>query len=231
MRSLDERLAACKQSLCQKLEISGLYARNPVAHKWKAPFRSISLRESVAWRTQDLLEQSVHLFDADYVLGARILLRSALETVAILIYLNQTTRQVIAGELGFHHFSDKTAILLLGSRDESTAHKSLSIITVLGKCNKRYPGIESIYARLCESAHPNYEGSAIGYSDIDREQHVITYKNKWKSMYGDVHLEWVEACYELFYSEYNNEWPAAFEELESWIAEHDSMLEATKGKA
>lgn len=231
MRDIDEHLAAWKQSQCQRLEVGGLYTRNPVVHKWKAPFRSISLRECVAWRTQDLLEQSVHMLDAGYVLGARVLLRSALETVAVLIHLNQMTRQVLAGKLEFHKFSNKTAVLLLGSRDQSTAHQSVNIATILEKCDRRYPGIMSIYARLSESAHPNYEGMAIGYSDLDREQHVITYKNKWQSMYGDRHLEWVRACYELFYSEYNNEWPAAFEALEVWIAEHDSTLETTKSGA
>ena len=132
----------------------------------------------------------------------------------MLIHLNQRTRQVLAVNLSFHEFSNKTSILLLGSRDQSSAHKSLNIGTILKKCERRYPGIMSIYERLSESAHPNYEGMAIGYSNIDREHHVITYKNKWQSMYGDLHLGQVEACYDLFYEEYNTEWPFAFETLE-----------------
>ena len=82
MRKIDERLAAWKASLCETVDIGGLFSRNGVAHKWKAPFRSLTLRETVAWRTQDLLEQSLLLHDSNHLLGARILLRSAFETVA-----------------------------------------------------------------------------------------------------------------------------------------------------
>ena len=108
MRPVDESLAAWKQSQCQQVDVGGLFARSKIAHKWKAPFRSLSLREAVSWRTQDLLEQSVALYDAGHLLGARILLRSAFETVAMLVYLNQLTRKVLGGELSFHDFSDKT---------------------------------------------------------------------------------------------------------------------------
>lgn len=73
------------------------------------------LREAVAWRLVDLLTQSVHLHKAKHVLGARILVRSAFETVGMLIYASQEMRRVVAGELDFHEFSKRTSQLLLGS--------------------------------------------------------------------------------------------------------------------
>lgn len=231
MRLIDDSLTAWKQSQCQQIAIGGLFSRNKVAHKWKAPFRSLSLRECVSWRTQDLLQQSVVLFDLGHVLGARVLLRSAFESVAMLIYLNQMTRRVLDGSLGFHEYSEKTSVLLLGSRDDSTTHKAINIITVLEKCNARYPGIMELYAKLSESAHPNHEGLSIGYSDLDTEKYEITYSNKWAVMYGPRHLDFVELCLTVFHAEYNEEWPDAFESLESWIELNDSQLEATKGEA
>ena len=120
MRPIDTSLAEWKQALCTSLDLAGLSARNEVAHKWKAPYRSLALREGTAWRTQDLLSQSLILHDMDHLLGARILLRSAFETVAVLVYLNQLTRKVLLGELDFHEFSAKTQSLLLGSRDGLT---------------------------------------------------------------------------------------------------------------
>lgn len=228
MRPIDQSLAAWKASQCERLDVGGLYSRNPIAHKWKAPFRSLTLRETVGWRTQDLLEQSLFLYDHDHLLGARILLRSAFETVAILIYLNQITRKVLAGTLDFHDFSDKTSTLLLGSRDNSTNHKSLNIVTVLGNCNSRYPGIEELYSMLSESAHPNYEGTCIGYSSLDRDNHVTTFSNRWKSMYAGKHIDFIELCTTTFHNEYNEEWPDAFEKLEAWIEANDERLEKTK---
>ncbi|MBI5618406.1 MAG: hypothetical protein HY943_19170 [Gammaproteobacteria bacterium] len=228
MRDIDERLAAWKQSQCTELPVAGMYSRNPTAHKWKAPFRSWCLRECVSWRAQDLLTQSLLLHDAGQQLGARILLRSALETIAVLIYLNQMTRRVLENQLNFHEFSEKTSVLLLGSRDETTSHKSMSIVSILERCDRRYPGILDLYARLSESAHPNYEGTSVGYSDIDTEEHVVSFKNKWSAMYGDRHIGSLQGCYELFFAEYNTEWSDAMEALEAWIEQNDAILEATK---
>lgn len=182
----------------------------------------------MSWRAQDLLYQSLVLFDIGHLLGARILLRSAFETVAVLIYLNQETRKVLDGALDFHDFSDKTETLLLGSRDESTPHKSLNIVTILEKCDTRYPGLAKLYATLSESAHPNYEGASVGYSDIDRVNHVVHFSNKWHALFGERHVSGIELCMSVFNAEYNDEWSDSFEKLEAWIECHDAGLEATK---
>lgn len=228
MRPIDKALASWKVSLCERLDLGGLYSRKPTAHKWKAPFRSLTLRETVGWRTQDLLEQSLFLYDHEHLLGARILLRSAFETVAILIHLNQITRGVLAGTCDFHEFSEKTSKLLLGSRDNSTNHKALSIITVLGKCKTRYPGIEELYAMLSESAHPNFEGTCIGYLSLDKDNLATKFSNRWKSTYAGKHIHFIQLCITTFYYEYNEEWPDAFEKLEDWIEANDELLEKTK---
>lgn len=229
MHPMAQALNALESTLCQRVEIGGLISRNAVAHKWKAPFRSLALREGVAWRTQDLLAQSLLLHESQNVLGARILLRSAIETVAILIYLNQLTRKVLNGALNFHEYSTKTSTLLLGSRDKSTDHAAINITTVLQKCNSRYPGIEELYATLSESAHPNYEGVCIGYSKVDRTNYVTTFSNRWAEMYGNNHVDLIALCLEVFVVEYNDEWSDSFERLEAWITKNDDGLEATKG--
>lgn len=228
MREIEDNLLAWKMALCQSVDIGGLYSRNKIAHKWKAPYRSLELRETLSWRTQDLLQQSLFLYDEDHLLGARILLRSAFETLATLIYLNHNTRKVLSGTLNFHEFSNKTSTLLLGCRDDSTPLKAINIMTVIDKCDSRYPGIKSLYAQLSESAHPNHEGICIGYSDIDRVSYITTYTNKWKKMYGENHIDFMKLCVTIFHHEYNEEWTDAFEKLEAWITENDAQLEATK---
>ena len=231
MRPINKILTEWKTSLCEEIDIGGLFSRNKIAHKWKAPFRSLTLRETVAWRTQDLLGQSLLLYDSGHLLGARIILRSAFESVAMLIYLNQLLRQVSEETLGFHEFSKKTSTLLMGSRDGSTPLKSLNIITILEKCNRKYPGIKELYDALSESAHPNYEGTCIGYSDVNRQEFITTFSNKWQTIYADRHIQNIELCIKTFYIEYNEEWPDAFEKLENWIEENDALLESTKENA
>ncbi|HSI50206.1 MAG TPA: hypothetical protein VLA61_18185 [Ideonella sp.] len=226
---VEQALANWKASLDPKLELGGLYVRNPTAHKWKAPFRSLMLRESVFWRLHDLLVQSHVLFQAGHVLGARILLRSGFETLALLIYLNQLMAKVLDGTLNFHTFSEKTSQLLLGSKDRSTNHVAINIVTVLGHCDKRYPGLVKLYGELSESAHPNYEGICIGYSTVDHDNQVTNFANMWAEMYGNTHLKGMRACMVLFEAEYNEVWPDHFDELERWIEANDVELEATKG--
>lgn len=219
-----------RASLCGSIEVGGLVARNPTAHKWKAPWRALLLRECVAWRSIDLLTQSWDLYSNHGVLGARILLRAAHETLAVLIYVNQSMRKVVAGELDFHAFSETTARLLLGSRDQSTPLESINILTILGKADKRYPGLLKTYAALSESAHPNHEGMVLGYSTADRTSFKTAFSNRWPELYGEGHPAWIMAAISVFSGEYDDEWVLAFEELEKWIEAHDAELEATKSK-
>jgi hypothetical protein len=228
MLNVKQTLDSWKSSLCNEVEVGGLFSRNPVAHKWKAPWRGLLLRECVAWRVQDLLEQSHALQRSAHLLGARILLRSAFETLAVLIYLNQSARKVSRGVFDFHEFSARTTQLLIGSRDKTTPVNALNIVTVLSHADKRYPGLEQWYAGLSESAHPNYEGMLVGYSRSDKHNLVTRFANRWSDLYGGSHLEAIRACMVVFDAEYNHEWIAAFSELEEWIAANDDRLESTK---
>jgi hypothetical protein len=186
------------------------------------------LREAVFWRLQDLLSQSLSLHEKGRELGARILLRSAFETVATLIYLNQIMKQVLDGELAFNAFGKKTAVLLLGARNNERAPRSLSIVTVLEKCDKRYPGLMELYAELSESAHPSHEGLVQGYSKVDHEEYETNFSNRWAELYGDQHLVGMELCMETFSFEYNDVWSSRIEKLETWIEENDAKFEAEK---
>ncbi len=147
-------------------------------NQWQCPC------EYSSWRSQDILTQAQLPHDSGHTLGSRVLIRSALETLEILIHLNQVTGRVLDGSLDFHIFDKKTRELLLGSRDGSTSHKSMNIVTVLSHCKKKYEGISGIYAVLSESAHPNYEGVCVGYSKIEREAHETNFTNRWPALWS-----------------------------------------------
>lgn len=223
-------LEAWNSSLCKKIELGALYSRNTTAHKWKATYRSIVLRELTFWRVVDLLNQLVVLFKAGHVLGARILLRSTIETLGILIYLNQKTKAVMEGEETFKKFSDITSQLMLGSKNNTTRLQAINVThTILEKwCEKKYPGIFAIYADLCESAHPNYEGVCFGYSYVNEKDYETVFKNRWTELYaknlGDLTLEFMR----VFEDGYNDVWPTEFEKLEEWLATNDQKLESEK---
>jgi hypothetical protein len=228
MRDIQAHLSALKQSLCREIDVGGLFTRNSVVHKWKAPWRLLLLREAASWRLCELIQQSLDLSRAGGTLGARILLRSAFETLALLIYSAHTMRAVVAGNIDFHDFQSKTSQLLLGSRDKSTPFESINILTALKTADKRYSGLESWYAALCETAHPNYEGMIHGYSTADEDECVTRFESRWTSLYGRLHDSALEACLVVFEAEYDHEWPDAFEALERWIELNDLKLEASR---
>ena len=217
-----------RNQLMVSIPVGGLISRSPVAYKWKSTFRSWMLREAVAWRLVDLLTQSQALHDQGHTLGARILLRSAFESLATLIYLNQIIRQVLDGTLEFNDFGEKTSVLLLGSRNNPDAPKAMSIMTVLEKCDKEYPGLMSLYAELSESSHPNYEGLLRGYSRIDHDEYETHFSNRWTERYGDRQLPQTTLCMETFEHEYNNVWAELMTKLEVWVEANDERLEAAK---
>jgi len=223
---VEQALANWKGTLFPKLEMSALQARNPTAHKWKAPYRSLQLREVVYWRMLDLLDQSFALHKQGYALGARILLRSALETLAILIYLNQRMEKVLAGKVNFLDFSKKTEDLLLGSRNGSTQFNAVNILTVLDECDKKYAGIRKMYDELSESAHPIYEGMSYGYTVIDHKADAVSFTNRWAELHGEKHPDAMLLCLEIFEYEYNTIWIDLSEKLEKWIEKNDAKLEA-----
>jgi hypothetical protein len=228
MSDLAIGLNSLKDSLCQQIDRGELFVRNPVAHKWKAPWRALVLRESVAWRLHDLLEQSLLLSRQEHLLGARILLRSAFETLAVLIYLNRSVRAVIAGTLDFQEFSEKTSKIILGSRNKTTNYEQVSILTVLQSADKRYPGLYKSYEALSESAHPNCDGMLLGYSTSDRNNHVTRFENKWLERYGPSHEDGIMVCLSIFADEYDNESVNALEALEKWLEVNDPQLKVTK---
>ena len=229
METIEATLARWRASLLPSVPVAGLFSRNPIVYKWKAPFRVWLLREATFWRIHDLLSQSYALHELGHGLGARIILRSGFETLSTLIYLNQTMQQVMDGILDFSAFSEKTTVLLLGSRNDKNGPTSLNIVGVLQKCDRKYPGLNSLYAELSESAHPSFEGLLKGYSKVDHDEFETMFSNRWTELYGQHHLGTMSICLKTFEHEYDEVWPDLICKLEGWIEANDARIEAMKG--
>jgi hypothetical protein len=228
MTEIDKTLHRWNISLCKQVSVGELLTRSATAHKWKATLRSLTLRECLFWRVHDILSQAHLLHKGGHTLGSRILIRAAIESVATLIHLNQLTTNVLIGTLNFHTFDLKTRHLLLGSRDKSTKHKSINIITVLSHCDTKYEGFSGVYATLSECAHPNYEGMCIGYSNVDFERYETNFSNRWSELWAGRHEPLMKLTCGVFEEEYAVVWPELFQKLEEWLVENDAQLESTK---
>jgi hypothetical protein len=149
--------------------------------------------------------------------------------MAALVYLNLLMQKVLDGNLNFHEFSDRTTRLLLGSKNREEGPESINIVTVLGHCDKRYPGLMKIYADLSESAHPSYEGLCSGYSTVNHDEYETTFSDRWMELHGGRHMDSMMLCMGTFHHEYDEVWSSLSEQLEKWIEANDDELEATKG--
>ncbi|OOZ44255.1 hypothetical protein [Solemya velum gill symbiont] len=224
----EQLLARWKSSLPVSVDVAGLLSRAPLAHKWKAPYRSLVIREALIWRMQDLGEQIEVLSENQFYLGARVLLRSALETLAILIYLNQKMLAVVDGKQSFSEFNDATIKLLTGSKDESTSEDAVNILTALKKAENVHEGLAALHENLSESAHPNFDGVLYGYSNSNPEKYETNFNNNWTRNFGAQQKPATTLVLRVFEHEYNQTWPAAFEALESWLEKNDAELEAQR---
>ena len=229
MSLVKQNLENWRSSLATKIPVAGLLSRNAVAYKWKCPFRCWLIREAAFWRVTDVLTQSLALHEMNHGLGARILLRSGFETLAMLIYLNENMAAVLQGNLDFHEFSDLTARQSVGSKLKAWSNlESVNVLTMLNKGDKKYPGLRRLYDGLSESAHPSFEGTVWGYSKVDHNEYETVFSNRWMELYGEGHLRSLQLCMETFHYEYDENWVGLIEKFEAWIVANDEQLEATK---
>jgi hypothetical protein len=226
---IGQELASWRCALVECIPISGLLTRNTVAYKWKAAFRCWVLREASFWRITDLLTQSNELKQIGHLLGARILVRSGLETTASLIYLNHIIRRVILGDLDFHDFDRLTVKLVGGSKNRKDGPIAINVLTMLEKAEKHYPGLCRIYDSLSESAHPNFDGLVWGYAKVDHDQYETNFSNRWMELYGEPHSNLLELCMLVFRREYDEVWTDLMLKFEDWLVANDGKLEATRG--
>jgi len=216
MEKIKSILVKWQTKKVDKIELGSVFSHNP-----KAPHRSLITRELVFWRIIDLIEQVLLLEKYGHILGARILLRSAYETLGILIYLNQKTKALLDGLISYDDFDSITVRLVLGTKKSSNNIESINILTVLQQCNKKYPGIFEVYKDLSESSHPNFEGMSMGFSEIDDKKYITHFRNRWKELYSDDLEHLLLTCISAFEFEYNDVWQELFELLEKRIEKND----------
>ena len=157
-------------------------------------------------------------------------MRSAIETVSLLVYMNRRMKSVIDNKMSFKDFNDLTSRLLVGSKTYDFAPLPINVMSFIDECKKDYPVIEKMYNDLSETAHPNYDGIFAGYMKQNREEYYADFGVFWKDRFGNQHEAAIRSCIEIYEEEYNNIWVEHFESLERWLEKNDSKLEKQKEK-
>jgi hypothetical protein len=207
---IQETLDKWKRDLPNRINVRDLLSQNPIAHKYKAPYTALLIRSLVFWRLYDLLRQAHMLAGEGMVLGSRILLRSAIETLCMLIFLNRKMENLVSGKGNFDQFSNSLTKLLLGTRDDLSVHEPINIMTLIDQSDKKYEGIRSVYDHLSEGAHPNLDGMGLAYGKtrVDPNDGLVftLFGDFWVQMFPDAHVSGIEFCIVLFENEYHEVW-------------------------
>jgi hypothetical protein len=217
-----------EESLEKRIDISSLYQRNNTAHKWKVTFSVYAIRETSCWRFVDILRQAIFLSDTENILGARIMTRAAIETLASLVFINKKMENLVEGKIEFIPFCQAINSLFLGSRVNKDLPQTVNVLTMVENFEKVHKGIKKYFDDLCESAHPSYEGLTMGYAKINRKEFVADIGNFWAEKWGYIHEFPLRIAIEIFESEYNDIWKANFEKMEMWLVENDARLESER---
>ena len=232
MRKIDieKTLQNYNKSLPKKIDLASLYSRSKIAHKWKLTYRLMVLREAILWRIVDILTQAYNIGINGMIVGSRILVRSALETVCLIIYMNKKMLSVIEGKMSFDDFEKITTRLLLGAKNIDKMPEPVNVMKLIEDSESKYPGIKKIYDELSETVHPNYCGVCYGYTKLNQREYETEFGIYWEERYGKQHELAIEICLQIFEEEYNNEWIKCFEQLEKWLEKNDNKLERQRNK-
>jgi len=218
-----------KGSLVKKIDLSSLYSRSKIAHKWKLTYRLIVLREAISWRFVDILSQAYSNGMHGMTIGSLILTRAALETVCLLIYMNNKMQLVIDGKMSFDDFERITIRLLLGVKNIDKLPEPVNIMKLIEDSESKYPGIKKTYDDLCEIVHPNYRGLCYGYTKTNQQEYETEFGIFCEEKFGNQYESMIEKCLKTFEEEYND-WKKHFEQLEKWLEKNDSKLERQRNK-
>ena len=228
LEELQEVIKQMQSQLCEEISVGRLYARNATAHKWKCTYRHLLLRELVSWRFLDLLSNALLLEANKHVIGARILVRAAIETFAILTYSIEKIEAIMANQASFHEFNETSHKLIFGSKNDTTNTTAVNILTILKQASKVYPLLQEMYDVLSETTHPNWDGMDFSYSNASNKEMSATFGFFAGERFTSSQVVMIGILLEFFEIEYNDRWNSNFEHFEQWLITHNSYLESTR---
>ena len=140
--------------------------------KSKIPYKAASLREVLIHRVSDLADAAIAQTADGKLVPAFVTTRSVVETTAMMYWLWKKSREFLDSrdEKKYDEFLMRG---MLGSRDDTTPHQSLSVLTAVDHLDREFDGLRKMYDTLCEFTHPNWSGAMGAYSRMDEEAFTL----------------------------------------------------------
>ena len=185
-----------------KLNLPKVYDIASISTTSKLPFKALSIREVIIHRVSELSESACYLFEAKKHVSAFIIIRSLMETVAILYWLNDRIKKVNKTKhIGnIDHFFMR---LFFGCRDDEKLPDPYNVLKAIDKINENFNGFRKMYDDLSEFAHPNWAGLAGSYSELDKKNFKVSFGSRTEDIPLSFGLAPLTASLHIFKHYYN----------------------------
>ena len=207
------------QRFVQNLVVEKLYAFS-ISKTAKTPFKAFWLREALYYRMTDLSGAAIELYKQNKIVPAIIIIRAAYETAALCFYVDKNLHQAIEKHdlIGMDNFLTRAG---MGGKLDEARYKSFNTVTVIKHLDKQFPGLENMYALLCEFAHPNWMGCEGSYSTLNAAEHYVEFSQKMKRTPPEVvglnELSMALLVFEYYYNKIADILPKVVELCEEFI--------------
>lgn len=136
---------------------------------FKPTFEADYYQEAIVYRFIELFESAQFLYKKQLFVGAALSARGAIETLAILWFLNDKLRVVTKTE-DFRSFSAQLKRLRLGFTGDPELPERINILNAIDAVDKALDGnLRRFYNILSEYAHPNFSGALGAYASVNHE--------------------------------------------------------------
>lgn len=141
---------------------------------YKPTFDADYYRESVLYRFIELAESSYLLYKADLLVGAVVAARAAQETLAVAWFINSKLEH-LSKTKDIAHFREIMERLIVGWSNDEEFPEKINVFKCIDSVDKKLEGkFREHYERLCEYAHPNYNGTFGAYGNPNPETLEVT---------------------------------------------------------
>jgi hypothetical protein len=142
----------------------------------KVPSKLAGAVGALIWRAHDFASLACDLFDARRVIPGAVIVRSLMETTALVYVLHQKTARAVV-DRNVQELDEFLVRCLSGNRLATGDPESPNVLSAIDKLEKE-PGAErykDFYESLCEFAHPNSLGSFYAYAKFNDSTHALSF--------------------------------------------------------
>jgi hypothetical protein len=151
---------------------SSLPSEVKIASIAKIPFKVLSWRETLLYRTTELANSALMLFKNKHYVSSAVLIRAQMETTGFIVWSYKKISKCLKDE----ELGDIDNFLmrgLFGGREEGRIINSHNVLTAIDNVCSEFEEFRELYDMLSEFAHPNYHGTHGSFAKLDENNFRI----------------------------------------------------------